>query len=231
MHLLATLIFSLLAIFSLSHPASAHEAGLNTKGINCHGARHCKWNMLAMAQIQWYLHSSPPGIDPNRMYDRNQLIVCDYYGLMCAYLKNSDEQIIGKRAEELLDALWNHGCKACGSIPLSWPENDPPRHHRHHSPELSVNRIGTGEDALRGYIGPVCRGICEVEEWVGIPFGQPKTWPEYSNHYRRSEHVRRIHNETRSWNHTNSRIQLNATTTVSNKTNTTASGFKTITTH
>ena len=134
--------------------------------------------MVAMDEITYYINKPQFGFQLDRLFERRQLIVCDYFGFICAYLMDTQEKITGKVALDLINSLYDHGCKACGSIPVAWPNNDV---RGRHWPAVIVDKIGTATDAGKGYMRPYCRGVCHDTEFIGVPLGQPKHWPEDQN--------------------------------------------------
>ena len=93
-------------------------------GINCKGSRVCG-NTPNVAQRLTHLIDN---IDVNRQYQDREEIACVSNELdgketsFCAFLRGTGGAS-GQKIQVLARALRDHGCYACGSVPISWPSN------------------------------------------------------------------------------------------------------------
>ncbi|KAF8588173.1 Kp4-domain-containing protein [Ramaria rubella] len=91
-------------------------------GINCQGSSQCSSsNIGTLSQMSSLLQ----GLDRSRFFNNGEHIACiEKNGAgICAFLQNTG----GAPATSippLIDALINHGCKVCGSVPLFFPQGD-----------------------------------------------------------------------------------------------------------
>ena len=87
------------------------------------------------------------GIDPNRAFHSGEHIACVKYipsppaylaGGVCAFLQGTKFGFLGKEVKILSQAIVNHGCNYCGSVPISYifGGNDPS------SGILTINFVG-----------------------------------------------------------------------------------------
>ena len=98
-------------------------------GINCRGSSRCNNGIM-----QHFLYQADH-LDPNRWYQNNQKIMCQLYedvftsGAFCLFLQNTGG-VPGSSIKPLVQALSDHGCKGCGSVPVFYPQGDNnPDHH------------------------------------------------------------------------------------------------------
>lgn len=115
-------------------------------GINCNGSGNCPGVAGNLNTLISYANS----IDSNRWYNNGEKIVCQESALgtgLCAFLKNTGGAP-GSSIKPLLQALANHGCKKCGSIPLFYPQGD--NNDADHG-ILTVNAVGSTDG---------CNGRC-----------------------------------------------------------------------
>ncbi|KAF8588154.1 Kp4-domain-containing protein [Ramaria rubella] len=90
-------------------------------GINCQGSSQCSSKIGTLSQISSFLQD----LDPSRFFTNGEHIACfeDNGAGICAFLQNTG----GAPATSippLIDALIDHGCKVCGSVPLFFPQGD-----------------------------------------------------------------------------------------------------------
>uniref|UniRef100_A0A914PHG1 Killer toxin Kp4 domain-containing protein n=1 Tax=Panagrolaimus davidi TaxID=227884 RepID=A0A914PHG1_9BILA len=90
-------------------------------------------------------------IDNNREYKSGENIAC-YRAVenvahgFCLFLQDNSTPVKGGQIFDLINALIDHGCKGCGSIPVDWENSNDP----------SVNGILT-----MNYVGATgCEGLC-----------------------------------------------------------------------
>ena len=116
-------------------------------GINCEGSSECEPSGANLSDLA----SDAGELDPSRWYNNGDHIVCEKAsengGGICAFLKNTGGAP-GSSIQPLLDALENHGCKRCGSVPLYYPQGD--NNDADHG-VLTVNYVSSIGD---------CQGIC-----------------------------------------------------------------------
>jgi hypothetical protein len=51
----------------------------------------------------------------------------NWEGSLCVFIQYTNETLTGRRIKHLMSGLVAHGCKRCGSIPITWPESNDPR--------------------------------------------------------------------------------------------------------
>lgn len=117
-------------------------------GINCRGAGSCATTAGLNVSLRG-LRDFVSQIDPNRWYANGEHIVCQEkvagFGF-CVYLQNTGGAP-GFSIMPLMDALVQHNCGLCGSVPLFYPQGD---NNAEHGGWLTVNYVNR----------PNCNGIC-----------------------------------------------------------------------
>lgn len=107
------LITSTLAAFLLT------LMGVEALGINCRGSAECQAEFFDDAA---HLTNLINGIDPARWYNDGEQIVC--VANMCAFLQNTQNGASGATVQSLAHFIPEHGCHACGSVPLYFASGD-----------------------------------------------------------------------------------------------------------
>lgn len=119
--LLAPTKMQLMAISTLLWPLLLLPSAF--AGINCDGSTECGLTGDSLSALL----SDVGRIDDGRYYNNGDHIACqvahDGSGGICAFLKNTGGAP-GSSIEPLLQALENHGCSRCGSVPLYYPQGD-----------------------------------------------------------------------------------------------------------
>jgi hypothetical protein len=99
------------------------------EGINCEGSG---WCASANSNVAQDLSNLLQGVDPNRWYNNGEWIGCvqsdGSFGVpdasgnvgFCAFLQNSGGDW-GSVIKSLAPDIPGHGCRVCGSVPLSFP--------------------------------------------------------------------------------------------------------------
>lgn len=142
-------ITSILGLLSLPLGISAlairdlEDRGL---GINCRGSGNC----LGIGGSIDDLLGVISNIDPNRWYNDLENIACIETELrngLCVFMQGTSGAP-GSSIGPLVQALKDHGCKKCGSVPLFFPQgdNNPDDHGI-----LTINAVG---------VGSACDGLC-----------------------------------------------------------------------
>ena len=92
-------------------------------GINCEGSTGCATSGDTISALL----SDAKDITDSRFYTNGDQILCqaqhDSGGGICAFLQNTGGAP-GSSIQPLLQALVDHGCERCGSVPLYYPEGD-----------------------------------------------------------------------------------------------------------
>lgn len=117
-------------------------------GINCRGSAQCNLSPAipdaALDEILGYANS----LDPNRWYENGNHIICVNKGStfdgVCVFLQDTQGEH-GYQIKPLLQSLRDHGCKACGSVPVVFPSSNDPS-----SGILTVNYV----------VSTDCHGVC-----------------------------------------------------------------------
>ncbi|KAI5465242.1 killer toxin [Mariannaea sp. PMI_226] len=125
--------------------AGIATSGVLGLGINCQGNYECHDAGGSVGDLISYVLP----IDPNRWYNNGEHIACveNHLGTgICAFLQGTGGAP-GSSILPLLQALQDHGCYKCGSVPLYFPQgdNDPNTHGI-----LTINYVGS----------PNCNGLC-----------------------------------------------------------------------
>ncbi|KAH7210773.1 killer toxin [Fusarium redolens] len=132
--------------FAIATTALAIINMASAKGINCEGNARCPELNLYQG-VGDYLGQANR-IDPNRWYNNGEHIMCftsyphTEIGIKaplssCAFLQKSGGAP-GRSIKPLLEALNNHGCRMCGSVPLFYPQGD---NDIDHHGELTINFV------------------------------------------------------------------------------------------
>ncbi|KAK3313484.1 Kp4-domain-containing protein [Apodospora peruviana] len=103
--------------------AAAAMAGLTSAlGINCEGSGGCV--AFGMGDELQSFKDVASQI-PNRQYQNGEHIACN--DGFCLFLQGTGFGAPGSSIPPLIDALLNHNCKTCGSVPIFFPQgsNDP----------------------------------------------------------------------------------------------------------
>ncbi|KAJ7137842.1 Kp4-domain-containing protein [Mycena epipterygia] len=96
--------------------APANGAAVVTDfGINCEGSSICKGKSAHVASL---LVGYIDGIADDAWYNNGQQIACAED--VCAFLQNSGGNS-GKNIKGLAHYIRDHGCTACGSVPIFYP--------------------------------------------------------------------------------------------------------------
>lgn len=119
-------------------------------GINCRGSAECSIGPSVADLALKYIISDAGSIDPNRWYNNGDHIICSTWGDAldgaCAFLQNTNGAH-GYQIKPLLQALSDHGCKACGSVPFRYLDG--------------INDAGNGGWLTVNYVAFTnCRGVC-----------------------------------------------------------------------
>lgn len=89
-------------------------------GINCEGSTECASSGDTISALL----SDASDIDDGRFYSNGDQILCQHShetsGGICAFLQNTGGAS-GSSMQSLLQALVDHGCDRCGSVPLYYP--------------------------------------------------------------------------------------------------------------
>ena len=130
--------------------------GINTLGINCRGSNPNCWSQSGFDDtIATFLYFAAPGgsLGDADLYTPGSHIMCRPWGAVpvggiCAFTQGrslSPTGINGTMIRLKLNELVDHGCRTCGSVPLS--ENNNPVD----AGILTVNYV---------LHGPICNGLC-----------------------------------------------------------------------
>lgn len=94
---------------------ATHIAAL---GINCRGSFVCNTGAITcgIADLQDQVNM----LDDDASFGPGEHIACCDH--LCAFTQNTDEDIDGAYAKQLIAAVHGHGCTRCGSAPFS--DND-----------------------------------------------------------------------------------------------------------
>lgn len=96
-------------------------------GINCRGSSSCGAVDGTLRDITDLVCNFPFGRNAKRRYNHNERIaqVCDRFtGGLAVFTQDTRSTITPMQACVLLRLLMRHGCKACGSIPLDFPNSN-----------------------------------------------------------------------------------------------------------
>ena len=166
-------VFILPSIISALKVNSILPTSLNSSlGINCRGSILCPTWMETSDYIGTFIkitHGNAPFCPPSfscgpmndtDIYLPNDDIVClplgrSFLGGICAFTQGRKVPatgIVGALIKRKLQELSGHGCRVCGSVPLS-ENNDPGSQGI-----LTVNYIG----------GVVCRGLCPPKHYHAL---------------------------------------------------------------
>lgn len=130
--------------------------GAHPLGINCRGSNPNCWSQSGIDDTLFrllYLTESDPSLGDAVVYSPGSHIVCRPWGAVpvggiCAFTQGSNLSpagINGTMIRLKLNELVDHGCRACGSVPLS-EDNNP-----FEAGILTVNYV---------LHGPICNGLC-----------------------------------------------------------------------
>lgn len=104
---------------------AALSAAQSTLGINRRGSSTCSMNDWGQGGLLGRLRGRINSIDSGHWYNNGNYIVCERDnggGGICAFLQGTGG-MPGSSIGGLLDALIQHGCEKCGSVPLWLPAN------------------------------------------------------------------------------------------------------------
>ena len=173
-----TLLLLVFILISTTRPLSinysSHTSPSDSLGVNCRGSFLCPAYIEAFPPnyIGTFISITngnaahcPPGfscgpLNNTEFYLPNDHIVClplgrSFLGGICAFAQGNNAPatgIIGALIKRKLQELSDHGCRVCGSVPLS-EDNDPDS-----LGILTVNYIG----------GMVCRGLCPSKHYTEL---------------------------------------------------------------
>ncbi len=106
--------------------ALAMPTALYALGINCRGSAQCGMPYDAINKFI----SIAPGLDHNRQYHSGENIMCETRSGgaagVCLFLDDVSGGVSTDEIRRLLDALRNHGCTKCGSVPIDFPGSNSP---------------------------------------------------------------------------------------------------------
>lgn len=93
-------------------------------GINCQGDGNC----FNGNQLQQF-YNLADGLQQGRFYQNDERIMCQPYsglagGAFCLFLSGTGFGAPASSFKTLIKDLMDHGCQACGSIPLFFPDGD-----------------------------------------------------------------------------------------------------------
>lgn len=128
----------------------------STLGINCRGSKPNCWSQSGFDDtLETFLHFTRPGgsLGDSDLYSPGSHIVCRPWGAVpvggiCAFAQGrnlSPTGINGTMIRLKLKELVEHGCRTCGTVPLS-EDNNPAE-----AGVLTVNYV---------LHGPICNGLC-----------------------------------------------------------------------
>lgn len=135
-------------LLTLAFLGMYHSGLASAKGINCEGGSLCAVNTGILGSIRNLITDNVNGVDPNYYYQNGEQIACA--GDLCAFCQNSNGAP-GHSIRSLIVQLVNHGCSACGSIPLFYPGDNDVSHG-----ELTVNAVSKdcGYGVCNGALNP-----------------------------------------------------------------------------
>lgn len=127
----------------------------NGLGINCRGSAMCSTGDVWTADN---LKNSINGLPDDKYFKEGDHIACDPAGLanpipgapkigggICAFVQKTDG-LNGKDLKRLAQAIVDHGCKMCGSVPKDYPDS---------------NDVNDGELTFNYVVKPKCaEGLC-----------------------------------------------------------------------
>lgn len=89
--------------------------------INCQGSVHCLFLGIHLHQIAHAVCDGPPS---DAKYDPGAYIAaaCNTPGGIAVFTRNTESHITAGVACNLLNELVKHGCGACGSISIDFPD-------------------------------------------------------------------------------------------------------------
>lgn len=134
--------------------------GVNTLGINCRGSNPNCWSQSGFDDtLEWFLYLTERGgsLGDADLYVPGSHILCRPWGAVpvggiCAFTQGrnlSPTGINGTMIRRKLNELVDHGCRTCGSVPLS-EDNNPVE-----AGILTVNYV---------IHGPICNGLCHYSQ-------------------------------------------------------------------
>ena len=132
------------------NPAFSPELAA-TLGINCRGSGLCGIEDWGQGGLLGRLRGQVNSIDGGHWYQNGENIVCEEDvagGGICAFLQGTGG-MPGSSIGGLLDALIQHGCEKCGSVPVWLPVNGDNNPNDHGI--LTVNAVGNAHK---------CNGLC-----------------------------------------------------------------------
>jgi hypothetical protein len=120
-----TIITSVLALLAAASPVEQTSANPQKAllGINCRGSGFCSGDSVAF-QLYQYINNA----QDNRFYPNGIHIACTKSGSggICAFLQGTKSGLNGAQIKPLASEIVKHGCKVCGSVPITFPgSNDP----------------------------------------------------------------------------------------------------------
>ncbi len=110
-------------------------------GINCKGSFGCLSEYGTINEMV----SSLKGNNPNatHMYQNGEKIFCQHSvgerppasvaaaslrrssgDAICIFPQGTQEGLLGSSVISLVQALWDHGCRICGSVPIKYPDDN-----------------------------------------------------------------------------------------------------------
>ncbi len=105
-------------------------------GINCRGSGNCqKYGDSVMSNFVSLVDNLDPYAD--QYFQNGEHILCIRTGGQgddegyCLFLQGTGYGIPGSSVKPLVEALSNHGCQACGSVPIFFPQGN-------NSPDLGI---------------------------------------------------------------------------------------------
>ena len=107
-----------------TNPAFSPEVAA-AEGINCRGGAGCGIVDIGLGGLLGQLRGQVNSIDGGHWYQNGEYIACaedNGGGGICAFLQGTGG-MPGSSIAGLLDALIQHGCERCGSVPVWLPVN------------------------------------------------------------------------------------------------------------
>ena len=94
-------------------------------GINCRGSSQCPESNGDMQN----LHDDMSRIQGDYLYQNGQRIACHLddgtnTGGTCVFVQGTKGGLLGSVVQPLMQALLDHGCSSCGSVPIGFLEGD-----------------------------------------------------------------------------------------------------------
>ncbi|KAF5005568.1 hypothetical protein FDECE_7975 [Fusarium decemcellulare] len=99
------------------------NAGANAAGINCEGSSLCNASEGGFDKLKNFITDNINGADPNFVYQDGQQVAClGSRDTVCCFPQGGT--LKGDLARYFIVELGKHGCTACGSIPMDWPNSN-----------------------------------------------------------------------------------------------------------